>query len=161
MEKGKGSLATLIACILFCQLAGLISVEAIVPSIRYWYAGIVKPAFTPPAMLFAPVWIFLYLLMGFSLYLIVTQNKSDKKTKTALLAFGLQWILNAAWPIAFFYFQNIRAGLLVILALELALSATICFTWKINRKAAYLLIPYLLWVSFALVLNYSIWILNP
>lgn len=156
MKKNK--IIHLIISIFICQFAGLIGSFFTSPNIPTWYASISKPAFTPSSWIFAPAWITLYLLMGVSLYII--WEKGLKKNKFAVSVFGLQLALNSIWSILFFGLQNPFIAFIEIIVLWFAILATIILFYKIDRRAAYLLIPYILWVSFASLLNYSIWILN-
>jgi len=138
-------------------LASAIGSLFTVTGISSWYSEIQKPFFNPPSWIFGPVWTLLYLLMGISLYLVWTK-KSDKK---AFVVFGIQLALNALWSILFFGLQNPALAFFEILLLWIAILVTITTFYKIRKSAGYLLIPYLAWVTFASVLNYSIWILNP
>jgi tryptophan-rich sensory protein len=145
----------LIAAIVICLLAGAIGSVFTFNSIPTWYASLVKPSFSPPNWVFGPVWTLLYVLMGVAAYIIY-----ESKKREALKIFGIQLCLNAAWSIVFFGFRSPFGGVLVIILLWLAIAWTIFEFLKISRPAAYLLIPYLFWVSFASALNYSIWMLN-
>jgi tryptophan-rich sensory protein len=127
-------------------------------SVGTWYTTINKPSFNPPSWVFGPVWTLLYLLMGIALYL-VWVNKAKKKEK-AYWAFGIQLGLNALWSILFFGMRNPLFAFVEIIFLWTAILFTIIYFYKINKKTIYLLIPYILWVSFAAVLNFSIMILN-
>ncbi len=155
----------LIIAIVVSEAAGIIGSVFTMPSIAGWYAGIVKPALNPPAWVFGPVWTTLYALMGIAAWLVWKQwdqgNPSTKlKVKIALAIFGLQLFLNAIWSIIFFGLQNPGWALIDIAALWLAIVWTMVVFYKISKPACYLLVPYLLWVSFASYLNYSIWVLN-
>ncbi|MFN7990743.1 MAG: TspO/MBR family protein [Candidatus Micrarchaeia archaeon] len=145
----------LIAAVLICELAGVIGSVFTFSSIPTWYATLVKPDFAPPNWLFGPVWITLYAMMGVSAYLVYETGKRE-----SLKIFGLQLALNASWSIVFFGLRSISGGLLVILLLWLAIAWTILSFLKVSKTAAYLLIPYISWVSFASVLNYFIFMLN-
>jgi len=142
--------------LLICQVAGGIGSIFTMPAISTWYATLQKPAFNPPNWIFGPVWTLLFLLMGIALYL-VWQKPNNKK---ALIIFSVQLILNIAWSFAFFYLQNPLAGLIEIFILWIFILLTIVYFFKISKVAAYILIPYILWVSFAAVLNYFLYILN-
>lgn len=146
--------------ILICQMAGIIGSAFTVPSIPTWYAGLEKPTFSPPNWVFAPVWTTLYALMGIAAFLIWRQRRVVTGAPDALALFGLQLVLNAVWSPVFFGAQSPLGGLVIIIALWLALLATIVAFWRIIPAAGALLVPYLLWVSFATVLNYAIWQLN-
>lgn len=150
----KISWLKLIISILICQLAGIIG--SFFTSTRDWYALLIKPDFNPPSWVFGPVWIILYFLMGLSLYWIWT-NKARKKNYTY---FGIQLVLNVVWSIIFFGLQNIFLASLDILALDVFVILTMKEFYKIDKKATYILVPYLFWILFASVLNFSIFILN-
>jgi tryptophan-rich sensory protein len=149
----------LIFAILICQLAGIIGSFFTAPSVRTWYQTIQKPTFTPPNWLFAPVWTTLFLLMGISLYLILIR-RTNKQVKLGLLFFGIQLLLNIIWSVLFFGLRNPLLGLIEIVILWVFILLTIISFWKIDKRASYLLIPYILWVSFAMLLNFYIWRLN-
>ena len=137
-----------------CLGAGVLGSVFTTSSIPTWYATLNKPVFSPPNWVFAPVWTILYIMMGLSLYLIWTK----KKVPTI---FWIQLILNVAWSIIFFGLKNPTLALIDIVALWTAIFVTIKSFYKINRLAGNLLIPYLLWVTFASILNLAIVILNP
>ena len=149
----------LITCIVVCELAGIIGSIFTINSIPTWYATLQKPIFSPPNYLFGPVWTTLYFLMGISFYLIVSK-KLKGKNKKAIYIFAVQLFLNAIWSPIFFSLKSPLWGLIVIITLWFAIILTIKEFWKIEKRAAYLLLPYLAWVSFATVLNLSIYILN-
>ena len=150
----------LIVSISICQIAGIIGSIFTSPSISGWYADLQKPLFSPPNWIFAPVWILLFTLMGISLYLILKENLNDNTVKIGIAIFSFQLILNIGWSFLFFSLQNILYALFEIIILWLAILLTISQFWKINKKSSYLLIPYLLWVTFAAILNFTIWRLN-
>jgi len=152
--------AKLILSVLVCQAAGLIGSFFTAPAIATWYADLIKPEFNPPSWLFAPVWIILYTLMGVSLYLILKEDLSDKKIRFAVYVFAFQLTLNAAWSFLFFGLKNPFLAFLEILILWVAIIVTIRKFYAVSKNAGILLLPYLLWVSFAAILNFSIWILN-
>lgn len=125
-----------------------------------WYQTLNKPFFNPPDWIFAPVWAVLYLLMGIAIFLIWLRGFADKLGKVALACFILQLIFNAIWTPIFFGAKQPLIAFGDIILLWLAIAATIiCFS-RINKISAILLVPYLLWVSFAAVLNASIYMLN-
>lgn len=157
MEPRK--IITLILAVAVCMSAGVIGSLFTAPAISGWYATLNRPDFSPPNWVFAPVWTTLYILMGISLYLIWEKRK-NKHAKPALAVFSVQLVLNTAWSFLFFGLQSPFYGLLDIIPLWFFIAATIHYSYKISKKAAYLLIPYLLWVSFAAILNFSIYLLN-
>jgi len=152
----------LIGMVLVCQMAGIVGAFFTTASITNWYAFLNKPFFSPPNWIFAPVWTTLYTLMGISLYRIVIAKPADKnKRNLALKIFSFHLVLNSLWSIIFFGFKNPGLAFLEILILLLTLILCISLFIKIDRIAGLLLIPYLAWVSFASILNLSIWVLNP
>lgn len=153
------NLPKLVASLLICQLAGIVGSIFTLPAVTSWYPTLAKPSFSPPNYIFGPIWLALYTLMGISLYL-VWQKKAQKKTRGALILFGIQLLLNALWSIIFFGLKNIALAFAEIIILWFFILIIIYKFWKIEPKAAVLLIPYFLWVSFASILSYSIWLLN-
>ena len=149
---------SLVLCVVICQLAGAVGSVFTISAIPSWYSTLAKPALNPPGWIFGPVWVVLYLLMGIALWLIWRSN-SKEKTK-AIWLFGAQLVLNAVWSPIFFGARSIGDALVVIVLLWAAIVLTILVFKKISKAAAWLLVPYILWVSFALYLNFAIWILN-
>ena len=131
-----------------------------IDAIKGWYTTLEKPFFTPPNWLFGPAWTTLYLLMGISFYMVWNNVELSKYKSKAYLFFAVQLGLNFFWSIIFFYFQNPFAGLIEIILMLLAIILTIFYFSKISKLAAWLLVPYVCWVSFATVLNFAIWHLN-
>ncbi len=150
------NLVKLILSIVVCQLAGIIGSIFTIKSVSTWYLTLNKPFFNPPNWLFGPIWISLYFLMGIALFLVL-QKKDNKK---ALILFGTQLFLNAFWSIVFFGLKSPLFGLIVIFVLWALILLTIIKFFKVSKPAAWLLIPYIVWVSFASVLNLYLWILN-
>ena len=131
------------------------------PSITSWYAELAKPAFSPPNWVFGLVWTVLYILMGLALYFVWTAPRSKKyDKKKAIVAFGVQLALNVLWSIVFFGLQSPWLGVITILGLLISILLTVQLFQPISKKAAYLLVPYVLWVSFATVLNTAVAALN-
>ncbi len=150
----------LVASIIIPQLAGLIGSVFTISSVKNWYPTINKPSFTPPSWLFAPAWTLLFLLMGISLYLVWQKGLETPGVKKALIIFGVQLILNILWSVLFFGLRSPLLGLIDIIPLIVLIILNIIQFKKINLTAGYLLVPYLLWTSFAAILNFSILILN-
>jgi benzodiazapine receptor len=150
----------LIGTILLCQTAGGIGSLFTFDSITTWYAGLQKPFFTPPNFVFGPVWITLYTLMGIALFLVLWVPKSKEKN-TGLMLFGGQLVLNTLWTIVFFGLHEILIAFVMIVALWAFILLNIYWFWKIEKRAAYLLVPYLAWVTIASTLNLGILLLNP
>lgn len=136
-------------------VAGMFTSQA-VPT---WYASLNRPSFSPPNWVFGPVWTTLYVLLGFSFFLIWKESPS-KGRNSAIIVFSIQLLLNFAWSFIFFYFNFIGAALLEIILLWISIIAMIYLFYKIKPLAAYLNIPYLLWVSFATILNAGYYFLN-
>ncbi|KPK62816.1 TspO protein [candidate division WOR_3 bacterium SM23_42] len=149
-----------IISIAICQLAGIIGSVFTAPAVPTWYAALKKPAFSPPNWLFGPVWITLYVLMGISLFLVWRKSVDIPAVKTGLTVFGVQLILNILWSAAFFGLKSPVAGLLFIIALWIAILVTILRFTRVSEFAAILLVPYIVWVSFAAILNLSLFLLN-
>ena len=161
MEKSKAiEVIRLVVSIIICQFAGFIGSIFTRMSIPTWYATIEKPSFTPPNWLFAPVWTTLFVLMGISAFLVWRKGLGDKRAKIALSIFAAQLVFNIFWSVAFFGLRSPLAGLIVIIILLAAILLTIIEFVKVSVVAGILLIPYILWVSFAAVLNTSIFTLN-
>lgn len=154
------SIMKLVAALILCQLAGFMGSLATTPSIPTWYQSLVKPSFTPPNWIFAPVWTTLYVLMGISLFLVWNKGLEKPGVQLALLFFFLQLALNILWSFLFFGLHSPLFAFIEIVFLWLAILVTILIFLPISKGAGYLLIPYLLWVSFAAVLNFSLWRLN-
>lgn len=152
-SKTKFNLAKLIFCILITEGAGIIGSIATSSSVKTWFLTINKPSFQPPSWLFAPVWTLLFLLMGISLYL-VWNKKNDIRW------FWIQLFLNIVWSYLFFGLKNPTLAVFEIILLWFAILITTIKFWSLNKKASFLLLPYLAWVSFASFLNFSIARLN-
>ena len=143
-----------------CLLAGFIGSLFNSNSINTWYKEINKPSFLPPNYLFPIVWTILFILMGISLYLIWKEYPSNKLASIAIIFFAIQLALNILWSFLFFYLRNPLLGSIEIVILWIFILLTIIKFYNINKVAAYLLIPYILWVSFATLLSISIYFLN-
>lgn len=150
---------TLIFAVLICEAIGLLGGVFTFSSITTWYGILNKPFFTPPSYVFGPVWTFLYLLMGLSLFVILILRPGLEK-KNLLVLFSLQLALNFFWSVLFFALHEPFAAFLDIVALWLIILKLIFEAWKPAQKASLFLIPYILWVSFAALLNISIVLLN-
>jgi tryptophan-rich sensory protein len=150
----------LIGSVFICQLAGIIGGIFTQSSVQSWYITLRKPVFNPPAWLFGPVWIFLYLVMGLALYLIWSSETRNRARDTALLFFFIQLGLNILWSFLFFYLKNPLLGFIEILILLVFIAITAWKFYQLNHLAGFLFIPYMLWVGFASVLNFFLWLLN-
>lgn len=159
-EKKSAWYIVLILSILITNAAGILGALFTTPNIPTWYAGVSKPALNPPNWIFGPVWTLLFVLMGIALFLVWHTVTYSSSKRNALLLFGTQLFYNMLWSVTFFGMQNPLAGFIVILVLWGFILATILSFYRLNKTAAYLLIPYILWVTFAGYLNASIWLLN-
>ncbi|MGB8657762.1 MAG: TspO/MBR family protein [Candidatus Zixiibacteriota bacterium] len=150
----------LAASIIVCQLAGFVGSIFTASSVSTWYRTLRKPSFTPPDWIFSPVWITLFVLMGVSAFLVWRKGLHLPEVKRARIIFCVQLAFNVLWSIAFFGGKSPLAGLVMIAFLWLAILFTILSFLKLSSLAGLLLVPYLLWVSFAARLNLAIWNLN-
>ena len=150
----------LICAIVISELAGGIGAIFTVSAIPTWYAALAKPALNPPSWVFGPVWTTLYLLMGIAAFLVWNKGWDRKDVRKALGVFLLQLALNAIWSIIFFGLHSPFWAFVDIVAMWLAIVWTMMLFYRISKPAMWLLLPYILWVSFAAYLNYSILMLN-
>jgi translocator protein len=155
----KSDILSLAICIALPLIVGSISGIATSGNINTWHATLNKPVFNPPNYLFGPVWTVLYLLMGISLFMIWRSPSGDLRNY-ALAIFSIQLVLNFAWSFIFFHFKQTGWAFMEIILIWISVLAMIIIFYRINRTAAFLQIPYILWVSFASVLNGAIWWLN-
>lgn len=149
----------LVVSIFFTLGAGFLGSLTTMSKIETWYSTLEKPWFNPPNWLFGPVWTVLYILMGVSLYL-VWQAKDSKDRAVGLKLFIVQLLLNITWSYLFFGYENPGLAFLEIIILLFSIIVTFYYFVKVNKLAGYLLIPYILWVSFATLLNLQIYLLN-
>lgn len=157
MNRITKILTVVVTCLVIGYFSGMVTRSAIIT----WYPTLVKPSFNPPNWIFAPVWSMLYIMMGIAAGLVWDRIESNTEiVKKALVFFAVQLALNALWSYLFFGLKNPMLALLEIVILWLMIYETYVQFGKINKIAGYLFIPYLLWVSFAMVLNASIWWLN-
>jgi|SRR3989338_38592 len=150
----------LILAIIICQTAGLIGALFTRSAIPDWYAFLTKPELAPPNWIFAPVWTTLYLLMGIAAFLVWKRGLDRTDVRLALSIFTVQLVLNTLWSIIFFGLRAPGWAFIEIALMWVAILASIIAFSRISKTAAWLLVPYILWVSFAAYLNYSIYILN-
>lgn len=157
MNKITRILIVVVTCLAIGYFSGMVTRSAITT----WYPTLVKPSFNPPNWIFAPVWTMLYIMMGIAAGLVWNRIEFEKEAvKKALILFAVQLALNALWSYLFFGLKNPMLAGIEIIILWLMIYETYIQFSKINKIAGFLLIPYLLWVSFATVLNASIWWLN-
>jgi len=147
---------SLIACFATAFVGSIFTISAI-PT---WYAQLAKPSFAPPNWLFGPAWTLLYFLMAISLWLVWEKGFKAKGVRRAIGIFSFQLLLNALWSIAFFGLKSPLMGFLIIALLWYSILSTIVAFYKIDKRAAWLLLPYIAWVSFASILNFAVMVLN-
>lgn len=157
-EEGRRSWAALGGWLLACYLAAAVGSAA--GGAGPWYGALAKPAFNPPSWVFGPVWTVLYGMMGVAAWL-VWREKRHRLRRVALGAFWAQLLLNAAWSWLFFGARRLDVAFGEIVILWLAILAVILLFWRVRPLAGALLLPYLAWVSFAAVLNFALWQMNP
>lgn len=150
---------TLVVSVVIANLAGILGSIFTVNSINSWYLFLNKPFFSPPNWLFGPVWVVLYTLMGIAAWLVWEKTKSESNKK-ALIIYGIQLFLNFLWTLIFFGLKNPALAFLEILVLLAFIIYTTVLFFKIDKRAGWIMVPYILWISFASMLNLAIWALN-
>jgi translocator protein len=150
----------LAAAIFFCVIVGSIGSLVTITGPGSWYATLLKPFFAPPNWVFAPVWITLFVLMGIALYLVAESGTGRRDVKTALGIFGVQFLLNIIWSFLFFGLRSPLLGFIDIILLWVMILLTIRAFYRVKKSAAYLLIPYIAWVTLASALNGAIYFMN-
>ena len=151
----------IIYCVAICLAVGYLSSNVTQSSIKTWYPTIEKPIFNPPNWVFAPVWTMLFILMGIAAGMVWNKLESNKElVKKGLLFFTVQLLLNALWSYLFFELNNILLAFIEIILLWLIIYETYYIFKQVDKKAGYLLIPYLGWVGFATILTGTIYWLN-
>lgn len=157
--KSKDLLKFLFVLVL-CQGAGAAGSLFTIPAIPEWYTFLQKPSFAPPNWIFAPVWTTLFTLMAIAAYLVWLKGLENPLVRQALVVFLIQLVLNTLWSFLFFGMRSPLYGLLEIFVLWAMILVTILRFLRVSRTAGLLLIPYLLWVSFACSLTLGIFLLN-
>ena len=150
----------IIASILIPLIVGFIGSIATITEIPTWYAALSKPTWSPPNWLFGPVWTTLYILMGIALYLVWREGLHRQDVRFAILIFGVQLVINLLWSVVFFSFHALFGSFILVMLLWLAILANIIAFLIISKWAGLLLVPYIVWVSIASYLNYSVYLLN-
>ena len=153
-------LVSFLVCQTLCFSVAFLGSQATMLGLPTWYPALNKPAFNPPGWVFAPVWTVLYFLMGLALWQIWRSEPSRGRSR-AIAIFAVQLVLNALWSWLFFAWHQLALSFYEIVALDVAILATIVFFSKVRNSAAWLLVPYLAWSCFASVLTFTIWRLNP
>jgi tryptophan-rich sensory protein len=141
-------------------LAGFLGSLFTQPNIAPWYYNLRKPSFAPPNWLFSPVWTILFIVMGIALYLVWREGWGNSQVRSAMVIFFIHLLVNILWSGVFFGLRSPLAGFFVIIALWFLILLTMIYFSSVSRTAAFLLIPYFIWVSFASVLNFAIYKLN-
>lgn len=154
------SIAVLGGLVILCLGIGYLGSIATTPNLEPWYATLTKPSWTPPPLAFPIAWTTLYVVMAVAVWLVWRAPAQTPSRGRALMAFSVQLALNAAWSWAFFAAQSPGFGLVVILALLAAIVWTAWLFFGVSRPAGVLMLPYLAWVSFATVLNATIFAMN-
>jgi translocator protein len=155
----RNKIIRFVGCFIICQGAGILGSIFTTPEIGGWYAKLVKPSFAPPNWLFAPVWTLLFTMMAVALY-IIWSSRSDNGKRAALATFAAQLLLNVAWSAVFFGGHMMLGGFFVVIALWIMITLSIYRFKIVSPLAAWLMVPYLCWVTFAGVLNFYYWWLN-
>lgn len=150
----------LIASIIVVFIAGAIGNFFTLSEITTWYTTLTKPTWTPPNWVFGPVWTTLYILMGIALYLVWSSGLDRKDVKIAIVVFFVQLILNTLWSLVFFGMHSLFGGVVTIVILWIAILVNIILFYRISKPAGLLLVPYIIWVSIASYLTYSVYLLN-
>jgi translocator protein len=150
----------LFLAIIICEAVGILGAIFTTPAIATWYQALNKPSFSPPNYVFGPIWTTLYALMGVSIFLILEKKIKGKEKNNLIFLFSLQLLLNFLWSVIFFGFHFPLLAFLDIVFLWVSILFLIIKFWKVSKPASYLLMPYLLWVSIASVLNAAIVVLN-
>jgi translocator protein len=158
----RNAVISLLLVLTACYLVSFIGSIATMQSIQGWYQALAKPAWNPPQWLFGPVWTILYGMMGVAAWLVwrTPAEEARASRKVALLLFGIQLALNGLWSWIFFGWRELQWAFVEILVLLAFIVATTVMFAKINRVAAWLMVPYIAWVAFASVLTFEIWRLN-
>jgi len=159
MKLPKNKLLIFIVSLTLPFIAGAVGSAFTYSAIPTWYMMLSKPSFSPPNWIFGPVWTILYLLMGVSFYLVLVSKKSRKKSQVISVFLG-QLVLNSFWSVAFFGLRSPVFGVIIIVPLWILILTMIKRFLKVDKTAGLINIPYILWVSFASILNIAIAILN-
>lgn len=146
--------------ILLCEFVGIAGSLFTAASVRSWYPTLQKPVFSPPNWIFGPVWVTLYALMGIAAYRISGLGTKRKEVQNAIGLFLVNLFFNAIWSPVFFGARNILLAFIIIAVMWVSLIGVIFRYQNLDKPSAYLMLPYFLWVSFAMVLNYHLWLLN-
>jgi len=154
---------SLVLAILAVELVGVSGAIFTAQGLASWYGTLQRPALAPPNWVFGPVWTTLFALMGVAVWLVwrqLSSSRAERRARVALAAFAVHFVANLGWSAAFFGLQSVNLGLAVIVVLLALILLTMWAFDRVDRRAAILLVPYLLWTTFAAYLNYQFWVLN-
>jgi tryptophan-rich sensory protein len=154
---------SLVLAILVVELVGAAGAVFTAQGLESWYGTLQRPAFAPPNWVFGPVWTTLFALMGVAVWLVwrrLDSPRTERRARVALAVFAIHFLANLGWSAAFFGLQSVTLGLAVIVVLLALIALTMWAFDRVDRRAALLLVPYLLWTAFAAYLNYRFWVLN-
>lgn len=154
------SIGRLLLCLAICLGIGVVGSLSTKPEIAGWYAGLAKPFWTPPPLVFPIAWTALYILMAIAFWRLWDRTAPSMGRSRAMTLFGVQLVLNAAWSPVFFGWHGIRTGLVIIALMVVAIAATILSASRVDRIAGWLLVPYLCWVLYASTINAGVVALN-
>jgi tryptophan-rich sensory protein len=160
MRLQVGDIVSLVVAVVIPLVVGGLGGIATASAIPTWYQGLDKPAWNPPNWVFGPVWTLLYVLMGVAAWLVWRQGWDNPQVRGALAIFGVQLLLNLFWSLIFFGLRSPGWAVLEIVVLWGFILATTVQFYRLESVAGLLLVPYQLWVTFAAVLNATIWQLN-
>lgn len=158
-DLNRGDVPGLLVAVVATNLAGALPAVFTASDVANWYPTLASPPLTPPSWVFGPVWTALFTAIGVAAYL-VYRRRDHPVRRRALVLFGVQLALNVSWSFAFFGARSPAAGLAVILALDVAILATMALFDRVDRRATALMLPYLAWVLFATYLTVGFWTLN-
>jgi tryptophan-rich sensory protein len=154
---------SLLIAILAVELGGASGAVATARGLASWYGTLQRPAIAPPNWVFGPVWTTLFALVGVAVWLVWRRLDSPqvgRRARVAIAVFAVHFVANVGWSAAFFGLRSVDLGLAVIVVLLTLILLTMWTFDRVDRRAALLLIPYLLWTTFAAYLNYRFWVLN-
>ncbi len=150
----------LLVAVLIPQVVAALSAWSTFGAVRDWYPSLVRPVIAPPSWVFGPVWTLLYLMMGIASWLVWERRGRDPRVGIALGLYAVQLLINGLWSPVFFTLHALGWAVVVIVALWVLIAATLRAFWQVSRPAGAMLVPYLLWVTFATALNVEFWRLN-
>lgn len=154
------SFLTLAVSLGICLLAGYQGWYPALPGMPAWYAGLVKPVFSPPSWVFSPIWMISFVLMGLTLFLILQSGINQRDVSFGLILFALQFLFTLVWAFAFFGSHSIFIAFICIIALWATLLCTVIQVFRFSVYGGMLLVPYFLWLCYLAYLNYGIMVLN-